>query len=110
MLLIGFGDEFKQTIKLVMYDHQKQLFTFILDAATYQYMETTMEEKRNSWVTHLNEDKMLDIATVNHLEDFELPRDSNISGSTYFKHLFRIDNLLYHWWGEGVNFEYRVIR
>lgn len=92
----------QRTIKLVVFQKSSGMWAFMMDVATFTHMESTMKQTRNSWIQDLDNDGNLDIATVETLQDYELPIESNISGTKKFMHFFSKGNLLYSYWREGL--------
>ncbi|MFI5204388.1 MAG: hypothetical protein ACHQF2_07815, partial [Flavobacteriales bacterium] len=91
-------------VHLCVYSVNEKKFIFHMEVASYVYMEATMEQTTNSWITDLNKDGIKDIATKKYLEDFELPDEGagNISGGESFIHVFRNGKFEYAYWEEEI--------
>lgn len=75
-----------------------------MEVACYTYLEGTMEQTVNTWITDVNGDGYLDLATRKYIRDFELPTEDapNITGEEKYTHVFQKWRFYYRTWPAGL--------
>lgn len=75
-----------------------------MEIACYTYLEGTMEQTVNTWITDINGDGHLDLATRKYIRDFEMPTDDapNITGEEKYTHVFQKWRFYYRTWPAGL--------
>lgn len=103
--LVGNSDSIGgKEIDLFVFSRTMNDFIFKCRVASYLYLKGATEQIVNSWITDLNNDKYLDIATISKITDFENPKEfsDNISGEKKYIYYFKDGNFEYSSWNEGV--------
>ncbi|HHG83265.1 MAG TPA: hypothetical protein ENJ82_00825 [Bacteroidetes bacterium] len=94
----------KTSISMYLYSTSEAKFIAQITLASYTHSPGAFEETVNSWITDLDEDGSLDIATYSDLQDFEAPNklQDNISHQQKYIHYLRDGKLVYEIWDSPI--------
>jgi hypothetical protein len=99
-------------IKLYIYSNSENDFIFTQVVSSHILLESAYEETRNSWITDIDKDGILDIAMYYELIDFELPNEFMGNASRSEKYIYQFDGEKYNYqyWQEGALKEIKIKR
>lgn len=91
-------------IYVFVYSTNKKDFVFKEELASYTYLESAYEKIRNSWITDVNHDGTLEIATWEKLIDFEFSNElaENSSKEDRFIYYLINDEFQYAAWSSDL--------
>ncbi|MBC7864392.1 MAG: hypothetical protein IAF38_15555 [Bacteroidia bacterium] len=78
-------------IRMFVYYSDSAKFILETEVSFYSYLPGTMSETLNTWITDVNKDKVLDIAIMKYIHDFELANKyaPNITGEERHIYFFK---------------------
>lgn len=110
--LVGISRESQIGTYLLIYSEKENKFIYDILTSSYNYIESSAEINRNTWIIDANNDKNLDIAVIEDIIDFEFPtKDSpNISGTIFRLYTYSNGEYVNTTWPENFLLEFKLIK